>query len=44
VVRSGKTLTVCTGDVFAQADGQENAVTTMLATLMAVPQRDDLKQ
>jgi uncharacterized protein (TIGR00369 family) len=44
VVRSGKTLTVCTGDVFAQADGQENAVATMLATVMAVPQRDNLKQ
>jgi uncharacterized protein (TIGR00369 family) len=44
VVRPGKTLTVCSGDVFAQADGQENAVATMLATIMAVPQRDDLKQ
>ena len=44
VVRSGKTLTVCAGDVIAQADGQENAVATMLATIMAVPQRDDLKQ
>lgn len=44
VVRSGKTLTVCTGDVIAQTGGSENVVATMLATLMAVPQQDDLKQ
>jgi uncharacterized protein (TIGR00369 family) len=44
VVRAGKTLTVCTGDVVAQAGGQESVVATMLATVMAVPQRDDLKQ
>jgi uncharacterized protein (TIGR00369 family) len=44
VVRAGKTLTVCTGDVFAQAGGQESVVATMLATVMAVPQRDHLKQ
>ena len=44
VVRAGKTLTVCTGDVVAQAGGEENVVATMLATVMAVPQRDDLKQ
>jgi uncharacterized protein (TIGR00369 family) len=44
VVRSRKTLTVCAGDVIAQAGDQENIVATMLATVMAVPQRDDLKQ
>ncbi len=44
VVRSGKTLTVCAGDVLAQSGGPENVVATMLATVMAVPQRDDLKQ
>ena len=44
VVRAGKTLTVCAGDAVAQASGRENAVATMLATVMAVPQRDDLKQ
>jgi uncharacterized protein (TIGR00369 family) len=43
-VRSGKTLTVCTGDVFAQEGGRESVVATMLSTIMAVPQRDDLKQ
>ena len=44
VVRSGKTLTVCSGDVFAQEGDRENVVATMLSTIMAVPQRDDLKQ
>lgn len=44
VVRPGKTVTVCSGDVFAQTGGSENVVATMLATIMAVPQRDDLKQ
>jgi uncharacterized protein (TIGR00369 family) len=44
VVRSGKTLTVCAGDVISQTGSTENVVATMLATVMAVPQRDDLKQ
>ena len=44
VVRAGQTLTVCTGDAFAQTGGAEKAVATMLATIMAVPHRDDLKQ
>jgi uncharacterized protein (TIGR00369 family) len=44
VARSGKTLTVCAGDVFAQTGGTEAVVATMLATVMAVPQRDNLKQ
>jgi len=44
VVRAGKTLTVCTGDVVARTGGQENVVATMLATVMAIPQRDDLKE
>ena len=44
VVRPGRTLTVCTGDVFAQAGGAEKVVATMLATVMAVSERDDLRQ
>jgi uncharacterized protein (TIGR00369 family) len=44
IVRTGKTLTVCTGDAFADTDGVETVVATMLATVMAVEQRDDLKQ
>ena len=44
VVRSGKTLTVCAGDAFAETGGAETAVATMLATVMAVEQHDDLRQ
>jgi uncharacterized protein (TIGR00369 family) len=44
VVRVGKTLTVCAGDAFAETDGVETVVATMLATVMAVEQRDDLRQ
>ena len=44
VVRVGKTLTVCAGDAFAETDGVETGVATMLATVMAVEQRDDLRQ
>lgn len=44
VVRPGQTLTVCAGDVFAQTGSTEKVVATMLATVMAVPQRDDLRQ
>ncbi len=44
VVRSGQTLTVCTGDVFARTGDTERIVATMLATLTAVPQREGLRQ
>lgn len=44
VVRPGKTVTVCAGDVFAVTGGDEKAVATMLATIMAVPERDGLRQ
>ena len=44
VVRPGKTLTVCAGDVFAVAGGAEKVVATMLATVASVPERDGLKQ
>lgn len=36
VIRSGRTLTVCQGDVFAMTGDDERHVATMLATLMAV--------
>jgi uncharacterized protein (TIGR00369 family) len=40
VLRAGRTVTVCAGDVLAvQADGQETAIATMLATMMAVRDR-----
>jgi len=44
VVKPGQTLTVCTADAFAQTGSEEKLVATMLATIMAVPERDDLKQ
>ena len=43
VIRSGRTVTVCAGDVFAVADGKEKLVATMLATMMAVRERPDLQ-
>ncbi len=36
VMKPGRTLTVCAGDVFAVADGEEKIVATMLATMMAI--------
>jgi len=44
VVRSGKTLTVCAGDAIAVTGGEEKVVATMLSTVMAVPERDGLRQ
>jgi len=44
VVRAGQTITVCTGDVFAYSAASEKLVATMLATVIAVPERDGLKQ
>ena len=44
VVRAGQTLTVCSGDVFAQTGAAEKLIATMLATVFAAPERDDLKQ
>jgi uncharacterized protein (TIGR00369 family) len=35
VLRSGRTLTVCAGDLFALRDGRETQVATMLATMIA---------
>lgn len=36
VVRSGKTITVCSGEVAARENGREKVVATMLATMIAV--------
>ena len=44
VTRSGQTITVCSGDAFMQTGTAEKAVATMLATVMAVPQREGLRQ
>ena len=37
VVKSGKTLTVCEGKLFALSDGQETFVAMMQATMICVP-------
>lgn len=37
VVKPGKTLTVCTGEVVARTGGQERVVAIMTATLMTLP-------
>ncbi len=36
VTKAGRTLTVCSGDVFAERNGKEKLVATMLATMMTV--------
>jgi uncharacterized protein (TIGR00369 family) len=41
VIRSGRNLVVCMGDVFAVLDGQEKLVATMLATMMTMRERAD---
>ena len=42
VIKSGRTLVVCTGEVIAVANGQEQVVTVMQATMMAVRGRPEL--
>ena len=36
VVRAGRNVTVCAGDLFAQTGGREKLVATMLGTMMTV--------
>ena len=42
VIKSGRTLVVCTGEVIAVAGDSESVVTVMQATMMAVRDRPDL--
>ena len=42
VLKAGRTLTTCTGDVFAVTGGEERHVLTMLATMMTVQGRPGL--
>ena len=42
VVRAGRTLTICSGDVFAVDGNDEKHVLTMLATVMTVQNRSGL--
>ena len=39
VKKSGRTLTICTADVFALRGGEERLIATMLATMMTVMDR-----
>jgi uncharacterized protein (TIGR00369 family) len=41
VVRSGKTLKICTADVFVRKGGTENHCATMLATVMCMAGKSD---
>ena len=42
VLKAGRTLTTCSGDVFAADGGEETHVLTMLATIMTVQNRSGL--
>jgi uncharacterized protein (TIGR00369 family) len=42
VLKAGRTVTVCTGEVLASGRGQEKLVATMTATMMTVRDRPDL--
>ena len=39
VIKPGRTLTVCEGRAFAEANGVESLIATMTGTLMALPRR-----
>jgi uncharacterized protein (TIGR00369 family) len=42
VLRAGRTLVVCRGDVYAYADGGERHIATMLATMISLRGREGL--
>lgn len=42
VIRPGKTLSVCAGEVMAYQQGKKKTVATMLATMMALPNQEGL--
>jgi uncharacterized protein (TIGR00369 family) len=42
VIKPGRTLTVCSGDVLAVDEGTEKIVATMLATMMRLEEKEDL--
>ena len=44
VVKPGRTISVCDGQAFAVADGRQQLVATMSATLMAIFERDGVRQ
>jgi len=42
VIKAGRNLTVCIGDAFAYENEKQKLVATMTATMMAIPEREDL--
>jgi uncharacterized protein (TIGR00369 family) len=42
VTKLGRTLTVCSADVFALKDGEKKMVATMIATMMSIRGREGL--
>jgi acyl-coenzyme A thioesterase PaaI-like protein len=42
VAKPGRTLTVCSGDVFAFQDGAKKTVAAMIATMMSIRDRAGL--
>lgn len=42
VTKPGRTLTVCSGDVYALKDGEKKIVATMIATMMSLRGREGL--
>ncbi|MBV9695391.1 MAG: PaaI family thioesterase [Gammaproteobacteria bacterium] len=43
VVRAGRTVTVCQADAFMRSGGEETLIATMLATMMTISGRPDVK-
>lgn len=43
VIKPGRNVTVCVGDVFTLSDGKEKLVATMLSTIMTLHDRGDLR-
>jgi uncharacterized protein (TIGR00369 family) len=43
VVRAGRTITVCTGEVIAMSGAKQNTIALMQATMMAVHGREGIK-
>ncbi len=44
VVKRGRTLMVCAGEVLASTDSEEKAVATMLATMIAIQGRPEVPE
>ncbi|MCW5848534.1 MAG: PaaI family thioesterase [Anaerolineae bacterium] len=43
VVKTGRTLTVCWGEAYAESEGQSKLVATMVGTMMTIRGREDVQ-